>query len=136
MSKLILVMGFPGSGKSTYTKELRKEGYYNINRDMFDEPGKVYSSKDFHNIQLRDKMKQKLNLVVDNTYPTVAARKLAIDLAKEYGYEIECWWLKTTIEETEYNAATRMIKRYGKLVAKDENERTKADSNILSFCFV
>lgn len=98
---------------------------------MFDRPGKVCSSVDFHAKALNDLLaEQTQNVVVDNTYPTVASRKLAVDLAKKYGYEIECWMMGTSIEQTEYNVATRMVKRYGKLVSKNETEKTKNDSNI------
>lgn len=56
MRKLVLIMGFPGSGKSTYTQDLVKRGYKNINRDMYDKPGKICSSKDFHWLHLQQLM--------------------------------------------------------------------------------
>ena len=124
-------MGFPGSGKTQYSEDLQSQGYIRMSRDDFDLPGRICSSVDFHG-HLDHLMTTGSNIVVDNIYPTVESRKLAIDLAKKYNYEIECWHLNTSIEDTEYNVCTRMIKRYGKLVDKNESDKTKADSNIFS----
>lgn len=130
MKKLTLIAGAPASGKSTYTKQLVAEGYTNINRDMYDLPGKVYSSKDFHNIQLRQLMSDGTqSIVVDNTYPTIQSRQAPIELAKEYGYSIECWVMDTKPQDVQFNAAMRMINKYGKLVDKKDNEITLNDSN-------
>lgn len=101
MKKLILVGGFPGSGKSTFVKRLIEEGYTNVNRDMLDEPGKICSSKDFHK-HLSNIVKIGWNdkIVVDNTYPSIESRKDPIEIARANGYSIEFWQMGTTIEES------------------------------------
>ena len=122
--KIILITGINGSGKSTYAKKLIDQGYVNLNRDK--EKGTM---NDLH-FKLNELCKlQKDNFVLDNTYPTIESRKLAIKAAKDNGYEIECWTMSTTIEEAQVNIVSRMIERYGKMLSPEEIKKS-VDSNM------
>jgi HAD superfamily hydrolase (TIGR01662 family) len=127
MPKLILIGGFPGSGKTTFAQDLVKQGFTEMSRDMFDKPGKVISSVDFHAKHLKEGMLKHDKIVVANTYPDVKSRKLAVDLAEQMGFDIEFWQMGTTIEEAQVNVCKRSLLRYGKLV----NEGNKKDDDMI-----
>jgi HAD superfamily hydrolase (TIGR01662 family) len=104
--EVILVMGYPSSGKGSLASEL--EGVH-LNRDA--EGGKV--------IDLLPKMKASLkagdSVVLDNTFPTVESRKPFIEAAKKAKVPIRCIFMGTSIEDSQINALHRMWDRYGKI---------------------
>jgi len=103
MSEVIIVCGFPSSGKSTVTKKLAEKGYSILNRDT--EGGTI--------AQLLPKMEALLNdnknVILDNLFPTVESRKPFIDLAKSKNVNIKCIVMSTTIEEATFNFVQRAI---------------------------
>lgn len=119
MKKVILVGGFPGSGKSSYIKNLVNEGYVNLNRDTIGSTEKLMIDYKYHLANGTEK------LVLDNTYPTVESRKELIQLAHKYGYKIEAWFMSTSIEDAQVNIATRMYQRYGKLLMPEDIRNSK-----------
>jgi HAD superfamily hydrolase (TIGR01662 family) len=113
-------MGFPGSGKSTYTKDLVAKGYKNFNRDTVGDTDKLLS-------QLETTLKGIYHTpcVLDNTYGTKELRAPVIALTKKYNYEIECWEMSTTMEEAQFNAVQRQIERLGKFPSPAELKDAK-----------
>lgn len=116
-------MGFPGSGKSTITKELVSKGYTNYNRDTIGSTEKLLSELTSALMPVRPFGRDKI--VLDNTYGTKESRKPIIELAKKYGYEIECIEMSTTMEEAQYNAVQRQIERLGKYPTPEELKEAK-----------
>ncbi len=84
MSKVVMVMGYPASGKSTITKDLVAKGMISLNRDT--EGGKI--------TDLLPKMESLLldnkDVVLDNLFALAEVRKPFIDFAKKYGAYISC----------------------------------------------
>jgi len=108
MSKVVMVMGYPASGKSTITKDLVAKGMVSLNRDT--EGGKI--------VDLLPKMESLLNdnkdIVLDNLFALAEVRKPFIELAKSHGADISCLLMGTSIEDAQFNVVQRAIGLLGK----------------------
>ena len=112
MNKIILIIGFPGAGKSSLVKSFTDQGYTNLNRDTF--KGTLL---DFNTaVENTAKRLYHTPMIIDNTYSSIESRKEVIRIAKTNGYEIECHWLKTTLEQAQVNVVRRMINITGTLL--------------------
>lgn len=109
-----MLMGFPAAGKSSVAREFEDKGFVVLNRDKAG--GKVIDLLP----KLMSLLKSGSNVLLDNTFPSADSRKPFIDAAKQAGQPIECVWLATTIEQAQFNACTRMVRQYGKLLTPDE----------------
>lgn len=119
MSKVTMVLGAPSSGKSTLTKEFIAQGYVNLNRDT--EGGKIVDLLPKMEVLLRDNK----NVVLDNLFPTVEVRKPFLELAKKYNSEIDCVWVKTSIEDCTFNFVQRAIGILGTFPTPEEIKKSK-----------
>ena len=107
MKEIVLIMGIQAAGKSTMVSEYIKKGYFRLNRDEYDcSLDKLNEKLEASIIQGRSK------IVIDNTYGTKDSRKKVINIAKKHGYIITCVWVTTKIEDAQYNAAYRILKKY------------------------
>lgn len=110
--KVIMIVGPPASGKSTLTKRNTRDlRYIVLNRDT--EGGKV--AKLLGVLKMWHAQGHR-HFILDNTHGTVQARKPFIDLAHELGMTIEAHVQEATLEQCQFLAARRMIKRYGSLL--------------------
>jgi D-glycero-D-manno-heptose 1,7-bisphosphate phosphatase len=99
-----MLIGFPASGKSTYSLELAKEtNSIILNRDTI---GGVL--KDL--VKLIDKDN---NYILDNTNLSIKTRKVFIDKAKELNIEINAIYIKSNIEDCMIRCMNRMYEKYG-----------------------
>jgi HAD superfamily hydrolase (TIGR01662 family) len=119
MKNLVLIIGYPAAGKSSKVNALVDQGYVNLNRDTLN-----CSMDKVHDL-CEPLMKRGDDIVLDNTYGTMASRAPIIALGKKYGYQIECWVMSTTIEDAQVNAITRQIQRHGKLFMPEDFKTTK-----------
>lgn len=112
-----MIRGYPASGKSTLSEGYGS--YVRLNRD--DEGGKVSS--------LVPKMAEALesgnNVLLDNTFPDAASRAPFIRGAKEKGARISCTTMSTSIEDAQFNACKRIIRKYGGMLGPDELRSSK-----------
>jgi predicted kinase len=104
MNKLILIIGWPGSGKSTMAEKIKKErpefadaniweadmffvnpknGKYNWNFEN------LASAHKWCQIQTENDMRDGNNVIVSNTSLRPRERKPYLLLAKKYNYEVE-----------------------------------------------
>lgn len=119
MHEVIMLCGFPSSGKSTVAQPFIDEGWVYLNRDT--EGGKVSS--------LVPKMVEALKdcpVVLDNTFITAEMRKPFIDACKELGHSIRCIKMGTSLEDASFNSCIRMINKYGKVLTNDEIKKAKS----------
>ena len=114
MKEIVLVMGFPGSGKSTVTKSLIAKGFKNYNRDLIGSTDKLLDQLQ------KDITGGGTDFVLDNTYGTKASRAPIIKIAKDNGFTISCTEMSTTLEEAQFNAVQRQIERLGKYPTPEE----------------
>jgi predicted kinase len=97
MSKLIMMMGLPYSGKSTLV-EMINDMYLTIivsaDRIRKTIHGQKYyqDCEDFvwgiRNIMLNELMKQKLFVIIDETNTTISRRKKIVNLCEKYNYKL------------------------------------------------
>lgn len=114
-SEIVMVMGYPASGKSTYAKPYVDEGFYYLNRDKAG--GAV--------ADLAPKMVAAFNsgetrVVLDNTFPTIESRKPFIDAAKKLKVPINCIMVGASAEDAQLNACLRMIRKQGKVLNPED----------------
>ena len=93
MAKLIMLIGIPGSGKTTYSKEL-KEKYDAkvISTDKVRQTFKDIEEKDVFPTVYRlsiEELKNGRNVILDATHITPKVRKRSFDALDEYGVAYE-----------------------------------------------
>lgn len=90
--EIIIMVGYPGSGKSTIAKEICKHQNYNhIAGDIYKTiPKMKKASIEF--------LSQKKSIVFDATHSSIKKRKEFIDLSIKYNYKVRCIHVSTTID--------------------------------------
>jgi aryl-alcohol dehydrogenase-like predicted oxidoreductase/histidinol phosphatase-like enzyme len=124
---VVLVMGMPGAGKTVIASVMESRGYERLNRDLLG--GSLADLTPKLDDLLASGHQQ---VVLDNTYPTRAARNQVIEAAWLRGAVVRCIWLTTDVANAQINSILRMIEAHGRLPTPDEiRERSKKDSRYL-----
>ena len=89
--EMIINVGFPGSGKTYYTKNYLINDYEHINQDELKTEKKCLN-------KCEELMKKGYSVVIDNTNPSKDKRKKFIELAQKYDYNCKCNYFKTSKE--------------------------------------
>ena len=88
--EIILMVGYPSSGKSTFAKKyFVNNGYKYINQDL-------HKNKCVTMCKMYAKNNDKI--VIDNTNGTIKSRLKYINIAKEYNLPIRCFYLNIDLE--------------------------------------
>lgn len=99
--EVVVMVGFPGSGKSTVARTLEERGYYRVDGDAFGTATAM----------IRDAERQSghhdQSIVFDSTAGTIVRRKLFVDWAKERSLPVRFVWVQTGMEEAMRWNATR-----------------------------
>lgn len=91
-SEIIVMVGFPGSGKTTVVNSICKDpNYVHI-------PGDVYKTSKKMIRAAKDHVKKGKSIIFDATNPAKKKRKEYIDFAKKHNYKVRCIHLKTSLE--------------------------------------
>lgn len=102
-SEVIIMVGFPGSGKSFFAKKLLEESGYRIaNRDKLGTWQKCVSV-------MESELDAKKRVVIDNTNPDIESRKRYIDAAKKYNVPIRCFVMATSYKHARHNNLFREL---------------------------
>lgn len=83
--EMIILVGCPGSGKSTFAKTYFKEYVY-INQDKLKTKNKCLKL-------CQQSLENNKSVVIDNTNPDKKIRKQYIDIAKSFNYSIKCFYM-------------------------------------------
>jgi aryl-alcohol dehydrogenase-like predicted oxidoreductase/histidinol phosphatase-like enzyme len=113
--EVVLLVGYPGAGKSTLAQGFAERGYEVLNRDL--EGGGLARIRRLLDERLAAGARK---LVLDNTYPDRAARFDLLETAWRHGLPVSCIWLRTPLEQAQVNAVERMVRRYGRLLSPEE----------------
>ena len=109
-AEVVMVMGLPGAGKSTLSREFVADGYQRINRD--DTGGTLRALTGDLDRALAEGASR---IVLDNTYISRKSRAEVIQTAAAHGVAVRCVWLQTSVDDAQVNVATRLIEQFGKL---------------------
>lgn len=121
MTKVVLVVGFPACGKSTVAEEFK--GWERLNRDLLG--GSVSDLIP----RLGDLLRNGKNVVLDNLFTKASDRKPFIDAAKKIGARVECYWIGTSPEDSQFNACWRMYQKFGKILRPADMKAHAKDPN-------
>lgn len=103
--ELIVMVGFPGSGKSTFAKHLADEyGYTVVNRDTLGTWQKCVAAAKFA-------LNEGKSVVVDNTNPDVESRARYTSLAKELKVQCRCFKMNGNMAHAQHNIRFRQLTR-------------------------
>lgn len=124
--EVIIILGYPASGKTTFARE-HFPTHTRLNRDELG--GSLSKLAGMLGAKIKSGLK---SFVLDNTFPDRVSRAPFIKAAREGGLPIRCYWLTTSLEDSQYNVARRMIRKYGKLLDAQEAKKTKDDNCVPS----
>lgn len=101
--EVIIMVGSPGSGKSHYCREhLIKNGYVYANRDVL---GSWQACVKLLEVSIKDKQ----NVVIDNTNGDKVSRKRYIDAAKKLNVPLRCFLMTASFECCKHNNKFREL---------------------------
>lgn len=121
--ELVIFVGAPASGKSTYYAKNFADTHIRVNLDTLKRRSKEAKLCKFC-------LDNKLSLVIDNTNPTIKDRKKYIDMFIKEGYHIKCIHLRTCYETLiiRNNERQRHVPRRAiKAILKDTEYPTVAE---------
>ncbi|XP_067939267.1 uncharacterized protein F21D5.5-like isoform X2 [Watersipora subatra] len=101
MQELIIMVGFPGSGKSFFSTN-HLSAYIRINRDTLGTWQKCVA-------RCEQELKRGKSVVVDNTNPDKETRARYLELAKKYGITARCFHMATTYKHSRHNEVYRQL---------------------------
>lgn len=125
--EIVITVGLPGSGKSTYVKALVDQGYFRINRDEIGGTLTVPNAPIYQYLWRAYTQGGVRRFVIDNTYMFPEHRAVVLQVAKELGLPVRVLWLKTTLEQAQVFAARRQIQKLGRLLRPSEYKAFKDD---------
>jgi predicted kinase len=130
--KIIVIVGFPASGKSTYSKKIAAKYSKNgiiLSRDTL---GGVI-------VDILPKLKELLEsknnykIIIDNTNITIDTRKPFVKLAQSANVPVEAHYIVNTIEDSQVKTLHRMFDRYKRLYMTgkaEKNTEAHKDPNV------
>lgn len=90
--EIIILMGFPGSGKSTIARRICKnDKYLHIEGDVYKTPAKMIKKS----LEYIDRGK---SIVFDATHSSAKKRKEYVNLGKKYNYAVRCIHVAHSLE--------------------------------------
>lgn len=152
MAKIIMLIGIPGSGKTTYSKDLAKE--YNAEVISSDRVRQTYigiEEKDVFPTVYKltvEELKEGRNVILDATHITPKVRKRSFDALDAYGisYEKVAIYVDTPVEEcikrvekrnqdpNELFLPLEVIESYGKNIIPPTEEEGFVEIRIIKSC--
>jgi bifunctional polynucleotide phosphatase/kinase len=90
--EIIIMVGYPGSGKSTVAENIcKRDDYIHIAGDIYKTPSKMRKAALEYILQSK-------SIVFDATHSSIKKRKEFIDFGKKYNYEVKCIHVATPLD--------------------------------------
>jgi len=90
--EIIIMVGYPGSGKSTIAENIcKRDNYIHIAGDIYKTSSKMIKAS-------LEYISQSKSIVFDATHSSIKKRKEFIDLSKKYNYEVKCIHTATSLD--------------------------------------
>jgi len=115
--EVVLVGGFPASGKSTHTRSFLERGYERLNRD---ERG---GTMDGLLRPLAELLAAGKSVVLDNLFATKEGRAPFVAAARKAGVPVRFLLMGTGLEDAQFNASLRMLETHGRLLMPEEHKQ-------------
>lgn len=115
--EVVLIGGYPASGKSTYARQFVERGYERLNRD------EMGGSMDKLLGPLAEMLDAGKSVVLDNLYANKAARADVVKLARRRDLPVRFLLMDTTLEDAQFNASLRMMEKAGRLLEVDDHKK-------------
>ncbi len=105
--RLILLVGIPGSGKTTLAKKVVEKGFHYLNADairaeLYGDEGEQGNPEDVFSIffqRLEQAMGEEADIIIDNTNLNPKHRHPILERAQQFGYvDVQLWWLDVPLE--------------------------------------
>lgn len=93
IQEIVVMVGYPGSGKSTIAKLLEKSGYVVIHGDEYKTSSKMIKVA-------KSYIETNKSIIFDATNPSRKKRKEYIDFAEQYNLPVRCIYMSTSLEES------------------------------------
>jgi len=102
-SEIIIMMGYPGSGKTTLSEEIIK-----TNNNYVAIKGDDYKSNTSKMLKASlEHIKNNKSIIYDATNSSIKKRKLYIDFANKYNYSVKCIHISTSLDKAYKQNLTR-----------------------------
>lgn len=106
--EIVLMVGYPGSGKTTYTQNNKL--WHDPNKDWVILHGDELKTESNIIKMLLKNIKLGKSIVIDATHPSIKKRKVFIDIANSFGIGIKIIHIQTSFEESLKRNDQRTIK--------------------------
>lgn len=127
--EIVITVGIPGCGKSSYVKALTDKGYRRINRDQV---GGAMTSADCPIYQALKSCYAAgdRQFVLDNTFAKLDQRAVVLEVAKSLGLPVRVLLFPVDLAQAQVFAARRQIQRLGRLLRPGEYKAHADDPNM------
>lgn len=131
MKEILILVGYPSSGKSTAVKDYPNH-YQLSTRKLGGKLSNIVSRLEELIVLGHTKF------ILDDDYPNIESRKPIIEIGEKYDIPVKCLYLTTSIEYSQYNACVKMLHEFGRVLHPDEIKKLRrpdivAASDIFAF---